>query len=120
MPSLNVRRPLSRLACLLALLIPVAAASASEHRQVNPQQAQYQRWHDSAVAFSEAVGRLAPQYADLRGLDMKQVRQIIADSEQAAQQRDFESAGYHARRAYEIQRAAITAAVGGPATTQPR
>lgn len=117
MPSTPLRRLAALLACLAAWQAP--SARAADRPAIDPQEAQYLRWHDSALAFSEAVGRLAPRYEALRRLDMNQVRQIIAESEQAARRNDFESAGYHARRAYEIERAAIAAAVGGAGTTLP-
>lgn len=118
MPSTSLRRLAALVACLAAWQVP--SATAADRPAINPQEAQYLRWHDSALAFSDAVGRLAPRYEALRSLDMSQIRQIIADAEQAAQRRDFESAGYHARRAYEIERAAIAAAVGGAGITLPR
>ncbi len=98
---------------LLALSIAIAAmgASAAEYDSSANPKAQYARWHDSAVAFAEAMGSISERYAGLRSADKSEALRLIAQSEQAATRQDFDMASQNARQAYELLRASITAAV---------
>lgn len=76
--------------------------------------AAYTRWHASAVAFANTADKIAPRYGALDMAEVRQARQLIAASEQAAQRRDYVTARQQARQAYEMLRAAIAAAASRP------
>lgn len=94
-----------------ALLIALSVTSARAEDDLAARQAEYQRLHDSAVAFAKTVEVSGDRYANLRTVDLERIRRLIAQSEQAAQARQFDAASAHARQAYEMLRGAITGAV---------
>lgn len=98
-------------ALVAATLIAAVANVAKADESSVSREAEYLRLHDSALAFAKTVEVRAERYAGLRAVDMDQVRRLIAQSEQAAQLRQFDAASMHARQAYEMLRAAITGAV---------
>lgn len=102
-------RPLHAL--VAAALIAFAANAAKADESSVSREAEYRRLHDSAVAFAKTVEVRSDRYANLRAVDLEQIRRLIAQSEQAAQLRQFDAASAHARQAYEMLRSAITGAV---------
>lgn len=90
------------------------AALAVEDSLSNANQAQYERLHSSAVAFTESLSKIAERYGPIQGAGLDQARDLIARSEQAAQRSDFAQASQQAKAAYELLRAAITEAVARP------
>ncbi|MDZ4254493.1 MAG: hypothetical protein U1A72_18135 [Sulfuritalea sp.] len=93
------------------VLIATSVATASADEDGVARQAEYRRFHDSAVAFAKTVRVSADRYPGLRSVDMGQVQGLIALSEQAAQKQQFGAASTYARKAYELLRSAIVGAV---------
>lgn len=100
-----------------ALATSASAALAVDDPQSNTSQVQYERLHSTAVAFSETVSKIADRYGPIQGANLDLARSLIAQSEQAAQHRNFDQASQQAKTAYELLRAAITEAVAKPRAT---
>ncbi len=96
---------------VLSMAIAAMGANAADYDSSANPKAQYARWHDSAVAFAEAMGRISERNAGLRSADKSEALRLIAQSEQAATRQDFDMASQHARQAYELLRASIATAV---------
>lgn len=106
-------------AAVIALLIAATANTASaaqteEDAQSSASQTQYVRLHSAAVAFTEAWVKIADRYGPIEGAKLDLARDLILQSEQAAQRRNFDQASQQAKTAYELLRAAITEVVSKP------
>lgn len=107
-------------AMLAAFACSAAAPAAGNVLALTPEQAQYVRMHETAMAFVDSIAKTSDRYGPYQSVNLEQVRAILSLSEQAAQRRDYALASLQARAAYEVLRTSIMESVAkSQAATRP-